>query len=159
MTSPLSSWFSATDAFVDNVECYIVGQSSPGRDKMVGVWGRDCNIVERSAWRVPSGGRQGHMTEGSDVHIYVRNLREMKSPFFEYKKSESSIKTNFSISDNLSKARKARKARVQACIFQECILNLDFTYMVSYKSIYVAHMIYTNYMQITQRVLEIQHLS
>ena len=37
-----------------------MGKNSLGRDKMVGVWGRDCNIVERSAWRVrPQGPRVG----------------------------------------------------------------------------------------------------
>ena len=36
MASPLSSWFSATGT----LECYIVGQSSHGRDIMAGCLGQ-----------------------------------------------------------------------------------------------------------------------
>ena len=42
--------------------------------KMVGVWGRDCNIVERSAWRVVSAQKVIPLTEVTTVHSR-RNTR------------------------------------------------------------------------------------
>ena len=38
----------------------------------LGVWGRECNIVERSAWRVGHGGRLGsYIIARSGQELYI----------------------------------------------------------------------------------------